>query len=457
MQVVNTLVASLFVHKMMVLPEIPTNIVKKMENLIRNFLWGGKKAKIAYKILQNPKNQGGLNLVDLRKRDIALKATWPKILHGEPEYETLVYSIMKCQTLKENIWRCNLKPEDVNSIGIENPFWVDVLQAWANYNYYHDFKIENQIIWHNSNILIGGKTVAWREAIQNGLLYVHQLFENMEVKKYAQVLEQYKIDQLRYNSLISAIPTEWKSFFQQTPKELFLPLAPHTFDSVIAKDNFNLSRKVYAYMAEDAMLLHNKFIKWRNDLGPEFDKTLYEFGQMHSDIYKFTNVPKYRSFQYRLMQRGLITNIQLQKWNIKQTNLCTFCNQEPETLTHLFHLCPKVMDLWGKIAEYIQNRYQMEVDLTNTTKIIFNAINGKKNHIVNFIALLTKQFIYRQRCLGNELHYPVLRAHIARTESLEKYIAIKNSKLVLHIRKWNPSEVNESVQLSDYIIEYMAQ
>ena len=67
-QVVNTLVASIFVYKMMVLPLISTKICKNIDNLIRNFLWSGKKSKIAYNILQNPKSQGGLNLVNLQKK-----------------------------------------------------------------------------------------------------------------------------------------------------------------------------------------------------------------------------------------------------------------------------------------------------------------------------------------------------------------------------------------------------
>ena len=43
-QVVNTLVASQFVYKMMVLPQIPKQVVKNMENVIREFLWSGGKS-----------------------------------------------------------------------------------------------------------------------------------------------------------------------------------------------------------------------------------------------------------------------------------------------------------------------------------------------------------------------------------------------------------------------------
>ena len=42
-QVMNTLIASLFVYKMMVLPCIPTRIVKGIEDKIIHFIWNGKK------------------------------------------------------------------------------------------------------------------------------------------------------------------------------------------------------------------------------------------------------------------------------------------------------------------------------------------------------------------------------------------------------------------------------
>ena len=124
-QVVNTLVASLFVYRMMVLPKILWNIVKNIENVIRDFLWDGKKSKMLYCILKNPKSQGGLNLVDIAKKDIALKATWPKILHNEPEYEKLVYGMMRCSKLGQDIWRCSLRPEDAKQMKIPSDFWKE--------------------------------------------------------------------------------------------------------------------------------------------------------------------------------------------------------------------------------------------------------------------------------------------------------------------------------------------
>ena len=177
-QVVNTLVASLFVYKMMVLPMIPQNIIKTLDNLIRDFIWQGRKSKIAYKILQNPKEEGGLNLVNIQKRDQALKATWPQILSTETEYAQFVYGIMKCTNIKDDIWRCNLCEDDVKIFKSHgyNEFWIDVLECWCKYNYYINTRIENQIIWYNSKIRIKGKPIFWADVYGQGLKFVYQLF-----------------------------------------------------------------------------------------------------------------------------------------------------------------------------------------------------------------------------------------------------------------------------------------
>ena len=166
----------------------------------------GKKSKISYKILQNPKKEGGLNLVNLNLKDKALKATWPQILYQEPEYASLVYVTLKVPDLKDNIWRCTISPEDAGNFKTTNTFWKDVLKAWSEYNYYHDKREEKQIIWYNSEIKIGKKMIMWRDAYKKGLVYVHQLFEHQQFKSSNQVLQEYVLSQMRYNGLKQAIP-----------------------------------------------------------------------------------------------------------------------------------------------------------------------------------------------------------------------------------------------------------
>ena len=464
-EVINTLVASLFVYKMMVLPTIPDKVVKNIENTIRDFIWGGKKAKIALKILQNPKDQGGINLVDLKKKDTALKATWPTILKQEKDYAILAYKSMKCQGLKDNIWRCNLHPQDVAKLQIKNPFWEDVLRSWCEYNYYNNFRIENQVIWYNSRIRIQNKQFYWKDIHSKGLLYVHQLYSGMEMKSPEAVMQEFGLSQLRYNSLRSALPKEWKDFFTTTPVATMFPLPPHNYDICLLGMGRSTSNKVYQFLRDDAMLIHNKYMKWRIELGENFCEGLCDFASKHKDIYKLTNVPKYRSFQYRLLQRGLVTNVHMYKWGMIDTQLCSFCNTETESMLHLFVTCTQVQNLWQHLQEFLQERFNIIYITLEPENIILNQIVKKKTSVANFICLITKQFIYRQRCMKGELHFPILKSIIRSVENTEKYIAIKQEKLNLHEKKW--AKINHvasirdtntnQMSVTDYIRNYVAE
>ena len=74
--IINALMSSLFVYRMMVLPAMPKNIMKEVNNIVTEFLWKGRRSKISLSLLQNPKEFGGLKLVDFAKKHTALKIGW---------------------------------------------------------------------------------------------------------------------------------------------------------------------------------------------------------------------------------------------------------------------------------------------------------------------------------------------------------------------------------------------
>ena len=190
-------------------------------------------------------------------------------------------------------------------------------------------------------------------------------------------------------------------------------------------------------------------------LGTDFCDSLIDFRNEFRNIYKITNVTKYRSFQYRLLQRGLVTNIQLEKWNILTTNLCSFCKNVTETVVHLLCQCTVVRELWNDLSSYIQDRFGQVVLTFEAENILLNRICPYgRNHVANFICLITKQYIYSQRCQGLSLHFPVLKGKIDQIQNIEKYIAIKNNRLGTHFKKWQGREVSQQ-STGDFICEYM--
>ena len=459
--VVNTLVASLFVYKMMVLPAIPESIVKNINNIIREFLWNKKKAKIAYNILQNSKEEGGLELVNLKNKDHALKATWPQILHAEQDYATIVYHTMRCSSLGCNIWRCSLEEQDVKDLRIKNKFWEHVLLSWTKINYYYRRNIDSQILWYNSKVKIGYKTFFWKDAYDKGLIYIYQLFDTKGYKPYEMIETDFGLSQIRYNSLKAAIPMDWKEYFTERSKYCFLPLYPTNYDMCIKSKGKGWSKIVYEYLRDDVMIIHNKYLKWLQDLGQDFCQGIVDFGKLHKEIYSLMNVPKYRSFQYRLLQRAIVTNVQLKKWNVVSSNLCYFCVREEETLNHLFFECQCVQDLWANVINYLEKEYpDVSRSLNfNIQNVILNRLIKGKGKIINFICLVTKQYIYRQRCQKGNLSFVALERHIKQMENVEKYIAIKNNRLNVHVKKWSGSlsQRDDYTTLAEYVERHISE
>ena len=155
-----------------------------------------------------------------------------------------------------------------------------------------------------------------------------------------------------------------------------------------------LTSRVYKVIANDVLEIHPKYVKWIQDLGIDFCGSLYDFGKLHKDIYKITNVSKYRSFQYRLLQRGIVTNIQLKRWKKRENDQCTFCAKQTEGVIHLFWECEIVKELWKELCTFVEKEYKINNLRMNVINVIFNDIAEGKRHIANFICLITKQYIY---------------------------------------------------------------
>ena len=106
---------------------------------------------------------------------------------------------------------------------------------------------------------------------------------------------------MRYNSLITAIPVSWRQALK-TQK-----------DSVEQSINYLSADLAYAQLLQKKNLV--SLIKhqegWQNEL--EMEIPYEEYVHTFLDIYRTSNVAKLRSFQYRLLHRALITNVQLYK------------------------------------------------------------------------------------------------------------------------------------------------
>ena len=72
------------------------------------------------------------------------------------------------------LFRCNILPNDIM---IDNEFIREAVHGWckASYKVPSD-QFGNQILWNNSHLKIDNETKFYRRLYNNGIVYVHDLF-----------------------------------------------------------------------------------------------------------------------------------------------------------------------------------------------------------------------------------------------------------------------------------------
>ena len=432
--IINTLIGSLFVYKMMVLPAIPTNYVKKIEKIMEQFIWGKRaRPKISTKTLQRERKNGGLKLVDLETKDRALKISWIQTIQEEEEIANLVYHSLN-SNLKETIWLTNLHVSDVDMVIDEsaNTFWKDVLKAWSHINALDKIALW-QPIWWNSLIRIGNKPVLYTTPFARGLVEIGQFYNGISFISADEADQRFSLDILKYNGLRTAIKSAIKNYGFTENDPLYYE---------ICKDK-NIVKKAYSELLKKNYIEDEAIRKWCCDLSIELSEDLAE--KVFINVLKLTVIGKLRSFQYRLLRRAVITNVHLAKWGIISSNMCSFCDIHVESVLHLMVECDHVKVLWKKIADLCMDMFGMTIS-TTADKIIFNEIcSNSKYRICNMICLITKQYVYRQRCQKKCLDFLELKRYIFNFRNCEKYYAIKDEKMRQFCSKWDPSNMKEAI------------
>ena len=421
--VINTLMASLFVYKFSVLLNLNMNQLNQVHAKIHNFLWNGKKARIAMKTLTKDRKQGGLRLVDIEARQSALKTSWILRLESDHFLATCAYSELN-PTLRNLIWRCNLAPRDVRML-FGDGFWAKILLAWSNVQYNTPStksQIWNQIIWLNSYIRVNGKPIVNVVMYINGLVCISDLFHENGIPKQATELT-FNVNWLDYQSILSAIPTPWKMKLKDVT---WGDKGEDMFNSVAM--NKSCARVVYNRLIDDNSALL-KYIKIWNENGINIDNE--ELLQAMSTLHSQKVDVKYKDFQYRLMLYKIVTNVDLHKWKWIDSPACSFCDDN-ESYEHLFLHCPIVLPLINLILLIAK------IDSFDTWDWLSSAIVKPKANIVNEIATICKQFIYRHRCTGTKPNVVNFKRELWLTYRVEYSVASRSNKLKKFNIRWDP-------------------
>ena len=149
------------------------------------------------------------------------------------------------------------------------------------------------------------------------------------------------------------------------------------------------------------------------------------------NLYKCTSFVKLRTFQFKLLHRNLALNDYLYNIGIVDSNRCTFCFLEKETILHTFFDCYEVKNLWLQLYTWLKSNNILLPTLSADTIIL-----GLPDKSFDIIILATKYYIYLCRCLKQNLSLTGLKAYLRNIYVIERNIAQKNFKMSAHDFKW---------------------
>ena len=102
--------------------------------------------------------------------------------------------------------------------------------------------------------------------------------------------------------------------------------------------------------------------------------------------------------------------------------------------------CPDSVQLWMHVVLFVNHcLYDIDVKLNWSPEArLLGAIHEWPGHLVNFIWLNVKQYIYASKCLGEMISIQKMFHKNDTLYLVEKYNAIATNKLQYHRNKWYP-------------------
>ena len=112
--------------------------------------------------------------------------------------------------------------------------------------------------------------------------------------------------------------------------------------------------------------------------------------------------------------------------------LCSYCNEEKETLLHLFHSSLKTKQLWNKLRQYLSHFTNIPQSTSQSSRVgIF--VNNQHSMLINHLLLIFKFYIYSARNT-KQLNFDNLKITIKKIKELEKELTNFNKLRLL--KKW---------------------
>ena len=315
---------------------VPSAIMHKISAIQRKFLWGGKQegrkiAWVSWRQCCSPKHKGGLGIRDIQSLNQALLFKWKWMMFQQPDqlWTRILIS-------KYNGWR-----------GLEHGPRKQYFSTWW---------ADLRVIFQHQNVINAANQIRWKLGRGDKFLFWEDPWGDEGVSLKDQFPELFNISSQRdFRVAEVGSWTEngwvWNMVWRRHLFDNEVQLASKFIDhihQISLNDNLN---DTWVWTAESTGIISTKSVY--QVIKPELPVEGQHLGFKY--LWETKAPPKALSFAWRLLWDRLPTKDNLTKRQIQVDNdLCPFCHSQPETASHLFFTCGKIMPMWWEFLSWVK-------------------------------------------------------------------------------------------------------
>ena len=246
-----------------------------------------------------------------------------------------------------------------------------------------------------------------------------------------------------YNSLLHAIPKEWKVNLKLYKNEANTHLEQQSTEET---QIIRLDDQCYDLNKISTKLIYSHIIKGIFKPPTANEKWIAEFPFINdNDLEYYYKMPHYtvketklQVFQYKILNRIVPCQSLLYTWKLAPDNKCENCNIY-DSITHYFYDCPMATLFWTQITKWLSNNCSIQIYLAKTD-VIFGIKSQKQNqfiYCVNYIIIQGKWYIYQCKMNKKNVFLLDFLVHLKNELSIEKYIYVCNGQLEIFAKHWD--------------------
>jgi len=156
-----------------------------------------------------------------------------------------------------------------------------------------------------------------------------------------------------------------------------------------------------------------------------------DWSDVYSYVYSCTSSTKLQEFQFKFLHNILVNQYWLHKWKIADSDLCTLCQKEPETLDHLVWNCECVKPFWKAFVNFVYDIFKLRISKDDIYL-------GTKDKLLTLLSVVAKQYVYQ--CRYRKVHpiFVTYRNKLLYIQKIEESVFKCKNKSMLWFEKWEP-------------------